>query len=335
LNIRFGQRHSRYFPPLILMDTRSVLRRTALILLACASGSIIRPAARAQSTQSAQSAPAKRAEAWAAAVSAAAQTAPDARIVVLDLKSGRVLASNRLEDSAHTLAAPGSTLKPIALYSLIAAGHWDPARRIACTRKLRIAGRELNCPHPPSDPMNAREALTWSCNTYFATVATALHPGELRSLLAPSGLLGPTGRAADESTATFRDPRTPAENQLALLGIEGIRITPLELAIAYRWLNQQFALNPGTPAAQTVRAGLQDSASFGMAGQAGLGGVSVMGKTGTAEGAATAHTHGWFTGIAPIEKSEVVLVVYAPAGHGADAAHIAAEILAHSLLKGR
>ena len=72
---------------------------------------------------------------------------------------------------------------------------------------------------------------------------------------------------------------------------------------------------------------MQDSASFGMARQAGLGGVPVAGKTGTAEGAASSQTHGWFAGLAPAGKPQVVVVVYLPAGRGADAARVAAELL--------
>jgi peptidoglycan glycosyltransferase len=253
---------------------------------------------------------------------------------VLDQASGRLLAASHLQEAARTLAAPGSTLKPLALYGLAASGRWDPSRRIACTRKLRIAGRELNCSHPAADPMDARQALTWSCNTYFATMAATLAPGELRTLLAPTGLLSQTGLAKDEATAVFHDPQSPDANRLALLGVDGILVTPLELATAYRWLALQLASQPpGSAAAQVVRAGLADSASFGMAGAAALGGVPVAGKTGTASPATGGQTHGWFAGLAPSDAPRAIIVVYLPAGRGADAARVAAELLAHSPLR--
>jgi hypothetical protein len=130
----------------------------------------------------------------------------------------------------------------------------------------------------------------------------------------------------------FREPTNSDSTQLALLGVEGIRVTPLELAAAYRWLALELAVHPGSQAAQVVRAGIEDSASFGMARQAGLGGVPIAGKTGTAEGAASTQTHGWFAGFAPAEEPQVVVVVYLPAGRGADAAQVAAELLSHSPL---
>lgn len=270
---------------------------------------------------------------WNSAVAHAAQFAPQARIVVLDVATGHLIAAAHLSEAARTLAAPGSTLKPLVLYSLVESGHWDPSRRIACTRKLTVAGRSLNCSHPPAEPMDARQALTWSCNTYFATVAGTLPPGELRNLLAPTGLLSQTGLAEPEATALFRDPRTPDQNRLALLGVDGVEVTPLELAVAYRWLAGQMSAHFDSSAAQVVQAGLQDSASFGMAGAASLGGVPIAGKTGTASPDAGAQTHGWFIGLAPAAEPRVVVAVYLPAAHGSDAARVAAEVLAHSPLR--
>jgi cell division protein FtsI/penicillin-binding protein 2 len=303
-----------------MVDTRGV--RAALIIPALAALTVAAPLCVAQPAPN-----------WSSAVARAAQFAPQARIVVLDVASGHLLAASHLSAAARTLAAPGSTLKPLALYGLVASGRWDPSRRIACARKLTIAGRSLNCSHPPADPMDARQALAWSCNTYFATVAGTLAPGELRNLLAPTGLLSQTGLANAEATAIFRDPKTPDQTRLTLLGVDGVLVTPLELATAYRWLAIQLAAHSDSAAAQVVQAGLQDSASFGMAGAASLGGVSIAGKTGTATPATGAQTHGWFIGLAPSPGPSVVVAVYLPAGHGADAARVAAELLAHSPLR--
>ncbi len=272
---------------------------------------------------------------WQTAVNSATKLAPDARIVVLDLASGGLLASSHLAEAARTLTNPGSAMKPLSLYGLVAAGRWDPARRIACSRKLRIGVHSLNCSHPPSPAFDARGALAWSCNTYFATLAGTLQPGDLHALLAPTGLLGPTGLAAGEATAVFRDPHTPDEIRLAFLGVDGVRVTPLEFAVAYRWLALQLVAHADSAAAQVVRAGLEDSASFGMAGAADLGGVPVAGKTGTAsaEPNGRGSLHGWFICMAPAQQTRAVIAVYLPSGHGNDAARVAGELLAHSPLK--
>jgi cell division protein FtsI/penicillin-binding protein 2 len=269
---------------------------------------------------------------WQSAVDRAARQSPDARIIVLDLASGRLLASHQFADAARTVAAPGSTLKPLVLYSLIRAGRWNPANRVACNRQLVVAGHRLACTHPLAPPFDAREALTWSCNSYFAAVARSLQPGELGRLLRPTGLLSLTGLAPQEAVAEFREPDSPDSLELALLGVDRVRVTPLELAMAYRWLALELAAHPDSEAAHVVRAGLADSASFGMAGQASLGGVALLGKTGTAESASSPRTHGWFAGLAPAENPQVVIAVFLPAGRGADAAHVAGESLANGPL---
>jgi cell division protein FtsI/penicillin-binding protein 2 len=271
--------------------------------------------------------------AWQAAVTGTAKSAPDAEIVVIDLPSGHVMASFALPKAAQTLAAPGSTLKPIVLFGLLERGRWNAERQIACSRQLRVAGRELNCSHPKMPAFDAREALTWSCNTYFAAVAGSLDPRELRGLLEPTGLLGTTGLTEGETVARFREPRTADETKLALLGVDGIEVTPLELVRAYRWLGLEFAGHAETHATEVVSEGIRDSASFGMAGAAGLGGVAVEGKTGTASSMAGGRTHGWFVGLAPAQNPKVALVVYLPTGHGSDAAAVAGEILQRSPLE--
>ncbi len=269
---------------------------------------------------------------WSAALRDATISAPDARIVVLDISRGRLLAARQLDEAARTLAAPGSTLKPLILYKLLASGHWSPDRRVPCDRSLTISGRRLACSHPPAPPFNARAALAWSCNTYFAALAGSLHAGDVGPLLRPTGLLGPTGLARDETLADFREPRTTDDAQLTVLGLENIRITPLELAIAYRSLALDLAAHSTSAAAAVVSAGLADSAQSGMAQPAGAGAVSVAGKTGTAENPGTHGTHGWFAGYAPALHPQVIIVVYLASGRGMDAAHIAGLVLAHAPL---
>jgi peptidoglycan glycosyltransferase len=272
---------------------------------------------------------------WQKAVDLAAQSAAQSRIVVIDVESGQLLAGHHLREAAMTLAAPGSTLKPLVLYKLLASGRWNAANRVSCDRSLVIAGRRLACSHPQAPPFDARDALTWSCNRYFAAVAQAVKPGELGPLLHATGLLGTTGLISPEASADFREPRSVVDQELAVLGVEGIRVTPLELAEAYRWLARETSTHADTTAAQTVRAGLLDSATFGIAGEASSGDVAVAGKTGTAEGATTSRTHGWFVGLAPAEQPQVVIAVYLPSSHGADAARVAGALLAHAPLEHR
>lgn len=274
------------------------------------------------------------AEGWPQAVRAPEVEQAQARVVVLELTTGKPLVAARLRQAAMTLDTPGSTLKPFVLYHALQTGRWSAGRRVACQRTLRVGTHAMNCAHPPMEPMDAKQALAWSCNTYFAALAGQLRPEELRDALAAQGLLGATGLVAPEGMAEFRLPRTPDELRLTALGVEGVRVTLLELAMAYRRLEMEMEQKPSA-AAEVVEAGLRDSASFGMAGAADLGGVSVAGKTGTAESVPGGPTHGWFVGVAPATYPQVVLAVYVPAGHGANAAAVAAAVLERSPLRPR
>jgi cell division protein FtsI/penicillin-binding protein 2 len=270
---------------------------------------------------------------WQRAADKVLREAPDSRLLVLEIGSGELLASTHLAEASHTLATPGSTLKPLILYFALRSAPWNPERRVACSRQLRIGSHQLNCSHPVADPMNARQALTWSCNSYFAQLAATLTERELRQALSERGLLAATGLTRPEEVAAFREPHTQTQTQLAVLGVEGIRVTLLELAETYRSLAAEMAAHPETIATRTVAEGMTDSASYGMAGAASLGGVPIAGKTGTASPESGGPTHGWFVGLAPAESPRVVVAVYLPTGRGSDAAEVAAKLLALSPLR--
>lgn len=275
----------------------------------------------------------QNADAWNAAVREGARQHPAARIIVLDVSTGSILATQRFQDASRTLAEPGSTLKPLMLYQVLSRREWDSAARVQCNRRLTIARRSLQCSHPAAAAFDARNALAWSCNSYFAAVARALPPGTLEAMLRHTGLLSATGLYRNEAIARFTAPRSLEDTELRALGVDGIEVTPLELALAYRWLAGEIAKSPQSRAAETVLGGLEDSASFGMAAAAQNAHVQVAGKTGTA-GDAAGREHGWFSGFAPADHPRVVLVVYMPAGRGSDAARVAGEVLAHSPLRG-
>lgn len=308
---------------------RQIAPRTAILFAALAAHHLFASA----QTNNAPHPGKDRIATWQSAINQPEIKLSGARVLVLDIHSGRLLASAHLDEAARTLATPGSTLKPLILYSALASEQWNSRRRVACSRKLHIGGHELDCFHPPMDPMDAEQALTWSCNSYFAELARSLAPGQLRQALGTRGLLAATGFASTEAVASYREPQTPEQAQLLALGVQGIRITLPELAAAYRSLAIELSTHAETSSAKTVSAGLADSASFGMAGAASLGGVAIAGKTGTAPAESGGPTHGWFIGLAPAASPQVIVAVYLPIGRGANAAQIAAIALARSPLR--
>ncbi|MDR2508751.1 MAG: penicillin-binding protein 2 [Candidatus Ancillula sp.] len=72
----------------------------------------------------------------------------------------------------------------------------------------------------------------------------------------------------------------------------------------------------------------------GIASYAGVKGVKVAGKTGTAENATDKNPHGWFTGFAPVDDPKIALAVFLENGViGTNAAKIASNIFKHYLLE--
>jgi stage II sporulation protein D len=221
--------------------------------------------------------------------------------VVIDVKSGRLLAEVR--EATRPRDNPGSILKPLFLAAALQQREILPQTTVFCRRSLHISGasREWNlaCTHPQNNaPFAAREALAYSCNTYFAALADRLSPARAAAVLEHYGL------------TQVHQPETREEKELLVLGLAGISVSPEEIARAYRRLKQEVIDG-------AVRDGLRESVAYGMAHNAAVPGVEIAGKTGTAANG------GWFAGSGPFEHEEVVIVIYLPHGDGGDAARLA------------
>ena len=110
---------------------------------------------------------------------------------ILEVATGRRLLRYGPEVAA---TRPGSTLKPFTLLALLEAGL-DPTKRLPCPRQLTIGGRRFDCTHPPLHSLNAREALAYSCNNYFAAATGRLTVERWAKSLAAYGIRA--GRPSD------------------------------------------------------------------------------------------------------------------------------------------
>ena len=247
--------------------------------------------------------------------------------VVVRVKDGRVLAVHNPAILTRRIAAPGSAIKPFVLQLLLETGAIGPQDSIACRRHLTIAGRRLDCSHPPEFAMfDAEEALALSCNSYFVTAAERLKPGELERRFRELGFNRPAGFLPDEGQGHVDSAASSAQRQLLAIGVAGVEITPLELAAGYLQLARVDA-SAASAAQKVVLAGLREATDYGLAQNAKSDGISVVGKTGTASDPSDPHTHAWFAGFAPAEKPEIVVVVFVERGRGSvEAANLAHRI---------
>jgi cell division protein FtsI/penicillin-binding protein 2 len=250
--------------------------------------------------------------------------------VVLDVATGNVLASYRPDVAARRLAFPGSSIKTFTLLALLQSGKVNSATALICKRPLTIAGHRLDCPHPDTHhPLDPVEALAYSCNSYFTSVAIRLSPQQLHNAFIADGFASRTGLAQKEASGSVALASTPEQLQLQAIGEWGVKITPLELLRAYRNLAVLGDKN-GDAELRLILSGLEGSTTYGMARLAQPeSSVRVAGKTGTSRAEEGAWTHAWFAGWAPAEKPKIVVVVFFEKGTGGvDAATAARAIFA-------
>lgn len=247
--------------------------------------------------------------------------------VVVQVADSRVLAVHNLPVLTRMVAAPGSVIKPFVLALLLESGAIQPQQTIACRRGLTVAGRKLNCSHPPEMGIfSAQDALAFSCNSYFVTAASKLRPGELERRYMELGFNRLSGLLPGEGEGRITTAKSLAERQLLAIGVAGIEITPLELAAAYLQLARLDPARASAPQ-KIVLAGLREATDYGLAQNAKPERLTVAGKTGTAADSAGQYTHAWFAGFAPAEKPEIVVVVFVNPGRGSvEAAQLAHRI---------
>ena len=94
--------------------------------------------------------------------------------VALNVETGEVLASYRMDVAARRLAAPGSAIKPFTLMALLDAGIVKEETSLFCPRTVRIGTHVLDCSHPRSpETLDPVMALAYSCNHFFTAMSKA------------------------------------------------------------------------------------------------------------------------------------------------------------------
>lgn len=227
--------------------------------------------------------------------------------LLMEFGSRRIV---RAEGEVRVAMAPGSTLKPLVLDSLLQSGSLTAGQGEVCPITLSIAGRQFSCVHPRlAAPLTPSSAIAYSCNNYVARAIAHAPSFDVSRALIHRGL----------SPGRVRPARTLEQRQLQALGEWGVETTPEELLFAYRGI--------AAGAHRAILEGLEGCAGYGTAQLAQVPGVRIAGKTGTAPGNAA-----WFAGFAPSRAPKFVIVVLTGGkSGGADAAPVAARVLSEVL----
>jgi penicillin-binding protein 2 len=250
--------------------------------------------------------------------------------------------------------SPGSTFKLIVGAAALQEGVADKNFTVISTGGIKV-GKWFFPDWSPTGhgKVNIKSALSWSVNTYFYTVGggydnvqglgldNIIKYAKMFGLGRPSGIDLPAESAGFLPTMQWK-LKTKGERWYlgdtyhVSIGQGDILVTPLQVAlwtsffankgILYRphivkqkkeVLDKNFISSQNI---QLIRDGLRDAVQYGSARSLNSLNAAVAGKTGTAQFSKNKKPHGWFTGFAPFEDSEIVLTVLMEQGDGAKSA---------------
>lgn len=214
-----------------------------------------------------------------------------------------------------TPVLPGSVIKVVTLAAALESQAIAPDTSHLCRRVVTVNGTRYTCTHPDlKRPLSAAEALAYSCNDFFVSLAPRLSRAAFnRTRLA----LGLPPVAGDVDLAA------------SFVGLAGPRLTPRALLDVVARLAGVEPARPLALAAATravVREGLRGAADYGTAAALGAAKIPALAKTGTAPMPGGAWM-GLVVALEPADAPTRALVVVAPGAAGLDAAAVAADLL--------
>ena len=243
---------------------------------------------------------------------------------------------------------PGSSFKVVTAAAALTADQ-DLARRVIdCPGYIDVEGFRLGdvAAHGRVDLIRA---LAVSCNTYFASLGLEAGAVAFYRTVKNFGFEEDPGLGLPVRPATFAPPGKlkGAELAASAIGQGEVLVSPLHMAMAAAAVaNEGVLMRPylieelldssgrtvqraeprawktalPAAAAAVIREGMVEAVARGTAGAAGLSGVQVAGKTGSAQNP-LGKTHAWFIGFAPASKPRLaVAVILENAGSGGEAA---------------
>ena len=255
---------------------------------------------------------------------------------------------------------PASTFKALVALAALEEGVIAPSTTFFCGGALRLPSRTFRCwRRGGHGTLNVLSALQYSCDVYFYQAGLKLGIDLLMRWCREFRLGEPTGiDLPGEASGTiagpewkrkrFRENWYQGDTINYSIGQGYLLLTPLQIARVYaaianggrlvhpflcdRAYREPTGLPVGREKLATVQKGLEYVVRKGTGARAGQFGVTIAGKTGTAQNA-HGDDHALFAGYAPADSPRFVAVAVIEAGkHGSSVASpIVGEILAHIL----
>ena len=226
-------------------------------------------------------------------------------------------------DILDTPVHPGSVVKPIALIAALERGVIRPGHTHMCRRTSTAGGRTWVCAHPDlKRPLSLAEALAYSCNDFFVSLAPRLSRNALNATRIAAGL----------PPVTSATPMAPA-----IVGLDGPKTTPralIDVMARVVGVGSDKPVPMKTETKAVLLEGLRGAAEYGTASALRTAGVSALAKTGSMV-MPNGTPLGLVVALAPADKPTRAIVVAAPGAAGLDAASLAADLLAAEETRGR
>ena len=257
---------------------------------------------------------------------------------------------------------PGSTFKVVTAAAALESGRFTPSSTLQAPNQLKLPqtthtlqnfqGEQCN----GGRPISLFDALRVSCNTAFGGLGLRLGQGEIRKQAEAFGFGSPLSIPMGVARSVYPDNISPPEVAFSAIGQDSDAVTPMQMAmVAAGVANGGVVMQPYLVAktlapdlstlstasphelGRAVRPGvaseltrmMQAVVTNGTGTAAQIPGVSVAGKTGTAENQPGQPTHAWFIGFAPAQNPRVAVAVLVEHGGvgGVTAAPIARQIM--------
>ena len=252
-------------------------------------------------------------------------------MVVAEPKSGKILALSG--NASSVMFEPGSTFKPVVIVAGLEKGVITPKTKINCGNgSFSVAGKAIK-DHYPSGELTYDEILTRSSNIGASKIALLVRDQDYFDCIRKFGFGEKTGIAIPGEIQGIVNPPSkwdPLTKARMSFG-QSVAVTPIQLAMAYCTIaNGGLLMKPvignekpvvvrqvcSSRSANLVKNALKNTVTDqGTAPLARVDGVTVGGKTGTAQ--AIAPSGGYyadkyitsFAGFFPVEKPRYVVVV--------------------------
>jgi penicillin-binding protein A len=254
----------------------------------------------------------------------------------------------RLNRAIDARYSPGSIFKVVVSAAALSSGQYTPDTVIPAPQELILPGTSTALENfggsacDPSGRQSLLEALTISCNTAFAQLGIDLGEDRVREMAEAFGI---DGEGFDipltVEGSTIGEIQNDAELGVSSIGQQDVQLTPLQAAmIASAVANDGTLMSPylvdqvrapdlsvidqtdpeelsepfSADVADQLTEMMTSVVEKGSGRRARIPGVTVAGKTGTAENAGP--DHNWFIGFAPADDPQIAVAVFVANGGG-------------------